>query len=248
MMIQHHIRYPCALTRLVLLLLVCFTSCAALEEHHTTSTPLHRRITEREIHVDVPLESEKILVNGEEKRYIPVGLEPLSSYELRVSYVSSHSVQIRFGYACGSISGMEGYQQRRRYGRKLLNAEKIVFKTDANSAVIPSPLEKEIKQGLGDDDSSCRGEKRAVMLTLEVFPWGMMRHNENSIGLFEYDVVLEKNYLGIPVSSVPVLSMALGSVGMLLVFGVGWWMRVVVKDYLGYDDDSSSSTHHIHTA
>lgn len=168
-----------------------------------------------DIHVDIPLTRERILVGVEEKRYRPLGLEARSAYELRVSYVSSHSVQIRFGYACdtGSVEDMN-----RRQGRKLMNAEKIVFTTDDTAGVR--------FHSCGMTDGS------GVLLTMSVHPWGTMRHVMNE-SYFEYDVVLEKNYLGVPVSSVPVLVMALCLVGFLLVVGVGWWMRVIHPWYTG---------------
>lgn len=210
-----------------MLLLLLITSTGlwgsfASEEPHAS----RRLITEREIRVDIPLESERILVHGEEKRYIPVGLEPLSSYELRVSYVSSHSVQIRFGYACDSTSTMD----RKQYGRKLLHAEKMVFKTDAKAAVIVPPGEGRGKEERGEDPCGM-----AIMLTIQVFPWGMMRHAMNETW-FEYDLVLEKNYLGVPVSSMPVLGMALCIVGVLVVSGVGWWMQLTKHWYIQTDD------------
>lgn len=177
----------------------------------------------RDIHVDIPLTRERILVGVEEKRYRPLGLEARSSYELRVSYVSSHSVQIRFGYACdtGSLE-----DTKPRQGRKLMNAEKIVFTTDG-------------KAGVTFHSCGMTGGS-GVLLTMSVHPWGIMRHVMNE-SYFEYDVVLEKNHLGVPVSSVPVLVMALCLVGFLLVVGVGWWMRMI---HPWYTSSESETTNH----
>ena len=178
-----------------------------------------------DIHVDVPLTRERILVGGEEKRYRPLGLEARSTYELRVSYVSSHSVQIRFGYACdtGSLEDMKP-----RQGRKLMNAEKIVFATDDTAGVR--------FHSCGMRDGS------GVLLTMNVDPWGTRRHVMNE-SYFEYDVVLEKNYLGVPVSSVPVLVMALCLVGFLVVVGVGWWIRWVHPWYTAFESKNVKRNH-----
>lgn len=192
---------------LVLVLTLCTGMCTGTED--TVSLP---GSAER-IYVDSPLVRERIRVDVEEKRYIPMGLEALTSYELRVSFVSSTSVKIHFGYSCGQDQHTV-MNTRRRSGRKLFHAEKMVFRTDDKGAVkIPSGYD------------TCA----EVMLTMQVFRWGLMR---NRTTYFEYDIVLEKNYLGIPVSSAPVLIMAVCLVGLLVVRGVWWWIHVVQPWYL----------------
>jgi len=143
----------------------------------------------RDLIVDVPLVDEHIEIDGEVKRYMPVGLEPHWSYEMRVSFVSTRAAQIHFGFDCGDSS------IGRRVHRMLLHAEKIMFETDESGRIRNHP--------------DCA-------LTMWVTSWGQMRTETR--GEFFYDIVLEKNVLGIPVSGLPLIVYGIVVVLAIMVF------------------------------
>ncbi len=140
------------------------------------------------IHVGVPRTSEHLWIDGPAKLYEPAGLEPLRTYELRVSFVSTRSAQVHLGLVGAKLTTMS---------RRLLHAEKLVFSTDESGRV--------------------RGAGEGCRLEVSVTSWGHMR--DGTDGDFFYDVVLERNVLGVPVSSMPLLVYALLVVCVVVVWG-----------------------------
>jgi len=135
----------------------------------------------RPLTVDVPVENEYIRIDGPPNAYRPIGLEPHWTYEMRVSFVSTRSAQIHFGYDCQD----KGDTRTTTRNRRLLHAEKLVFSTDESGRVRDHP--------------NC-------LLTVRVTSLGQMRHETDD---FFYDVVLEKNLIGIPLSGLPLIAYAL---------------------------------------
>eukprot|EP00889_Picochlorum_renovo_P005461 jgi/Picre1/32491/NNA_007837.t1 len=72
--------------------------------------------------------------------------------------------------------------------RKMLNAEKVMFRTDATGGVM-MPKQRH------DNKETCD----QVVVTLSATPWGHFASNHPR-DRFYYDIVLEKNYVGIPES------------------------------------------------
>lgn len=140
------------------------------------------------IHVGVPRTGEHVLIDGPAKLYEPAGLEPLRTYELRVSFVSTRSAQIHLG-----LVGMK----HSTLSRRLLHAEKLIFSTDESGHV----------RGVG---AGCR-------LEMWVTSWGRMRVATDRD--FFYDVILERNVLGVPVSGAPLLAYALFVVCVVVAWG-----------------------------
>ena len=102
--------------------------------------------------------------------------------------------------------------------RRLLHAEKIVFATDDHGNVLVRPQE-------GDGTTvSCPQEH--LLLNFGVSQWAQMLHQSGSEGqYFYYDIILERNYLGIPESGIPLIGMAF----LLVVFACGWGARLWVN-------------------
>ena len=169
--------------------------------------------------VDVPLKNEYLLIDGPANVYEPIGLEPLNTYELRVSFVSTRSAQIHFGFNCQrslntSTRRPQGHMSR---NRRLLHAEKLVFSTDVSGHMIGSA-----------------GHRGHCLLTVSVVSWGRMRHKSKTTGDFFYDVILEKNVLGVPASGLPLLGYALFVLAAILLTAVrlqdtrrwfGWFLN-----------------------
>lgn len=184
----------------------------------------------RDIYVDRPIAGERVRVDVGETRYLPIGLDASSSYEVRVSFVSTSSVMIHFGYACDSDTLSQDIHMK-NHARKLLHAEKMIFRTDASGAI---QLPSDVTRWCPPPEHGGR-----ILLTVGASRWGMMKHTErssysprNGDTYFEYDIVLEKNYLGVPVSSMPVLVMAMGLVALVASGGVRWWIHAVQPRYM----------------
>lgn len=160
---------------------MCLASLAPRSAHSLTD----KGGVLKDLVVDVPLENEHIRIDGPTNAYRPIGLEPLQTYEMRVSFVSTRAAQIHFGYDCQDDSPAGG----RRRNRRILHAEKVMFSTD--------------DEGRMRDHPGC-------LLTVGVTSWGRMR--SETAGDFVYDVVMERNVLGIPVSGLPLIVYAVCAV------------------------------------
>ena len=153
-------------------------------------TDIHKAQTPPMIlQVGVPRTSEHLWIDGPAKLYEPAGLEPLRTYELRVSFVSTRSAQVHLG--------LIGAKPATAMRRQLLHAEKLVFSTDESGRV--------------------RGAGEGCRLEVSVTSWGRMR--EGVDGDFFYDVVLERNVLGVPISGMPLMVYALLVVCVLVASG-----------------------------
>ena len=102
--------------------------------------------------------------------------------------------------------------------RRLLHAEKIVFATDDHGNVlVPS-------QDADKETVSCPQEN--LVLNFGVSQWAQMLHQTVSEGrYFYYDIILERNYLGIPESGIPLIGVAV----LLFLFICGWGARMWVN-------------------
>ncbi|KAI8100515.1 hypothetical protein M9435_006999 [Picochlorum sp. BPE23] len=168
---------------------------------------------------NVPLQNEFLIINGQSKRYLPRNLDALSSYELRVSYSSTSSVVMHFGFSCSESVGVAQQRRRSNIMRKMLNAEKVMFRTDATGRVM-------MPEQRHDNEETCD----QVVVTLSATSWGHFASNHPR-DRFYYDIVLEKNHVGIPESGGSIVLMTL----FLLVVVVG----VIVPKWITYMDISA---------
>lgn len=168
--------------------------------------------TPKTITVDVPLENEYARIDGPANAYSPVGLEPLWTYEMRVSFVSTRAARIHFGYDCHGTDSERDANNKDKSNmnnRRLLHAEKLVFSTDDAGRVRDHP--------------DCQ-------LTVWVTSWGQFAPGHNTDDFF-YDVVLEKNVIGIPISGLPLVVCALLMVTAAVVFAIvrgDWLFRLLL--------------------
>ncbi|KAL4422611.1 hypothetical protein ABPG75_008808 [Micractinium tetrahymenae] len=168
---------------------------------------------------DTPRRAESAPIGGEPVRYRPVGLQQGAGYEVRVSFPGTIPVRLRLwleapAAGSGSNGGLAGSRRELwlgsgggRGGRKLLDAEKIVFSTDAQGCVW------------------LEGEGRAfsaVDVMLRAEPWGRWRHPQQAPKQLVYDIVLERSTLGVPHSALPVLLCAV-VLALLAAAAVPWW-------------------------
>lgn len=167
-----------------------------------------------------PLLAESAPIGGEPIRYRPVGLQQGAGYEVRVSFPGTIPVRLRLwlagpaGDGSSSSSGASSGARRElrvgsagRGGRKLLDAEKVVFSTDAQGRVW--------LQGEGHAFS-------AVDVMLRAEPWGRWRQPEQAPKQLVFDIVLERSTLGVPHSALPLLLAAVALV-LLAAAAVPWW-------------------------
>jgi hypothetical protein len=160
------------------------------------------------------------------------------------------SVQMHFRLLCESPEtnkdqdGLEsdksstiGSTERMKISRRrLLHAEKIMFATDDHGNVlVPS-------QDADEATVSCPQEN--MVLNFGVSQWAQMLHQTGSEGrYFYYDIILERNYLGIPESGIPLIGMTV----LLVLFVCGWgarmWVNKVQTWWLQEMISTNSETH-----
>ena len=164
------------------------TASVSVEPNHDDVGDGHAQ--SKSLKVGIRLTNEHLVIDGAANAYEPIGLKPLQTYELRVSFVSTRSAQIHFGYDCkGTQNSLDG--QPKKYvsrNRRLLHAEKLTFSTDELGHVTDHP---------------------GCLLTVWVSSWGRLRQKAETTADFFYDIVLEKNLLGVPVSGLPLIGYAL---------------------------------------
>ncbi|KAI8474693.1 MAG: hypothetical protein J3K34DRAFT_491804 [Monoraphidium minutum] len=175
---------PRALWLCVAALLAAALACAAagLTEHQEQQQAAVETLRPHE-----PLLAQLIALDSETKRYRLAGLKPSTSYELRLSYPASIPAAIRFEW---DASGAPA----RRRGRRLLDVEKLDFRTDAAGGVPGA------RAGSGGEApvALLRAARRSVHRD---GPRGGATH-------LVFDLVLAEVWLGLPADTLPVVGAA----------------------------------------
>ena len=87
-----------------------------------------------------------------------------------------NSVAMHFGFSCSESEDISQQHTGRSTMRRILNAEKIMFRTDANGRVI-------MPEQRHDDKEQCD----QIVVTLSVTPWGHFTNNQPR-DRFYYDI------------------------------------------------------------
>ncbi|KAL4525873.1 hypothetical protein Ndes2437A_g04304 [Nannochloris sp. 'desiccata'] len=151
----------------------------------------------------IALLSQRINIGGETIRYLPQGLSPSKGYEIRISAPATIPASIHLWL---EPSGRPLQGTIRRRSRKLLNAEKIMFRTGLNEGIL--------YQGK---------EYPSMDVVFQAQKWALSPDipNQGSKVLL-FDILLEENVLGIPVSALPLVITAVVVVA-LCVGVLPWW-------------------------
>ncbi|KAI3430354.1 hypothetical protein D9Q98_004949 [Chlorella vulgaris] len=188
---------------------------------------------DRILHVDVQRRADTILIGGPPVRYILSDLEPRKGYEVRVSFPGTAGVRIALHLDPSSRrdgGGSGGQQRRRRRGRSstrrsLLDAEKVMFRTDDDGHV-----------GLHGQHAPLS----PVVVLLKAETWVRWQQPDQAPQELTYNIVLERSILGVPHSALPLLATALALV-LLAAAAVPWWGDKAVPAILRWLNGSGAS-------
>lgn len=174
----------------------------------------------RTLECNTPRLADSVNIGGEPARYRLSGLQQGKGYEVRVSFPGTNPVRVRLwlegpdtgsGSGSGSTAGSRQQLLAGRHGhgggRKLLDAEKIMFATTQEGRVW--------LDGAGQALSS-------VNVVFEAEPWGRWQEPQHAPKQLLFDIVLEQSTLGVPHSAVPLLVAAVVLV-LLAAAAVPWW-------------------------
>eukprot|EP00887_Chlorella_sp_A99_P000329 scaffold13.g329.t1 len=190
----------------------------------------------RVLEADLPRQNERITIGEQVVRYRPVGLQVNTQYEVRISHPASNPVRVMLWIASLGGRGAAGAQalqpQRRRRllgraagGRKLLDAERLLFSTDEFGKI------------------RVQGSKSAeVDVLFRAERWALHRDGPGAAPkTLVYDVVLEESPLGLPRSARPIAAWAVLLVVASLAAAPVWAGRVVpaLMDWLAQPEGES---------
>jgi hypothetical protein len=120
-----------------------------------------------------------------------------------------NSVKMIFGFECIENEIAWGINIR---ARKLLNAEKVLFSTNWEGHIT--------------ETKTCSPGN--TVITFEATQWSNKIHDRDQTFLY-YDIVLEKNFLGVPTSSGPILLASLLITLAVLFAGLPCWVMAIKK-------------------
>eukprot|EP00055_Hartaetosiga_balthica_P001580 m.138453 g.138453 ORF g.138453 m.138453 type:complete len:221 (+) comp14882_c0_seq1:60-722(+) len=161
------------------------------------------------------------------KRYVLQGLQPLSNYEVRISYVGVHPLQVKLSFDCG---GMEQYSEGTKTTfegglkhigggvhrqRDLLDAEKIMFQTDADGLPLLSL-------------SRCQSNTLVVDVIYASFP---VPRKGPPTHLF-FNIILEEAFAGVVTWEVLRISLFLFSVVVVVQLFVAPYLLCFLRQLL----------------
>ncbi|EFN52391.1 hypothetical protein CHLNCDRAFT_138847 [Chlorella variabilis] len=175
----------------------------------------------RVLEAGVPHRADSTRIGGPPARYHLAGLQRGKGYEVRVSFPGTAAVRVRLwldsaAAADGSGSGGGLTHRSHVHSRKLLDAEKVMFGTDAEGRVWLPEQRKALSAA-------------AVLFKAEA--WGRWRQPGQAPQLLLYDIVLEQSTLGVPHSALPLLATAALLV-LLAAAAAPWWSGSVVPAIL----------------